>query len=324
MTKHEIAETLRREEVNRGLVFDYCLHHGRHQPQPRALRAAPRRPATSSRSTPAATTRATSATSAAWASSAQPDAELEDLLGFVEEVQQATRKPVKPGARGGDIIDIGERMVRESPHAKYTHYMAHGMGLVSHEAPRLMNMPRLSYAAYDADRPLEPGMVISIETTMAIPSAASSSSRTPCSSPTRATRPWATAAAAGTGRGSDKPETAAPKVAKKHMAEKSETFAEWIDFEAVRIVRMGLLAPQEHQADYMRVQIRVALRKAVAHGRDGLSDEHPPRHWHRHHGEKTIDRHGRKIVEAIASFAIALAASLPPAPHSPKPTPTGR
>ena len=100
---------------------------------------------------------------------AKPDAELEDLLGWVEEVQQATRKPIKPGVRGGDIIDIGERMVRESPHAKYTHYMAHGMGLVSHEAPRLMNMPRLSYAAYDADRPLESGMVISIETTMAHP-----------------------------------------------------------------------------------------------------------------------------------------------------------
>jgi len=99
----------------------------------------------------------------------EPDSELEDLLGFVEEVQQATRSPVRPGARGGDIIDLGERMVRESAHARYTHYMAHGMGLVSHEAPRLMNLPRLSYAAYDADRPLEAGMVISIETTMQHP-----------------------------------------------------------------------------------------------------------------------------------------------------------
>jgi Xaa-Pro aminopeptidase len=98
-----------------------------------------------------------------------PDAELQDLLGFVEEVQQATRRLVKAGGRGGDIIDVGERMVRESPHAKYTHYMAHGMGLVSHEAPRLMNIPRLSYEAYDAERPLEPGMAISIETTMSHP-----------------------------------------------------------------------------------------------------------------------------------------------------------
>jgi Xaa-Pro aminopeptidase len=43
------------------------------------------------------------------------------------------------------------------------------MGLVSHEAPRLMNLPRLSYGAADADRPLESGMVISIETTMQHP-----------------------------------------------------------------------------------------------------------------------------------------------------------
>ena len=32
-----------------------------------------------------------------------------------------------------------------------------------------MNIPRLSYTAYDADRQLESGMVISIETTMGHP-----------------------------------------------------------------------------------------------------------------------------------------------------------
>jgi Xaa-Pro aminopeptidase len=40
---------------------------------------------------------------------------------------------------------------------------------VTHEAPRLMNNPRMSYTGYDADRPLESGMVISIETTMSHP-----------------------------------------------------------------------------------------------------------------------------------------------------------
>jgi hypothetical protein len=61
------------------------------------------------------------------------------------------------------------------------------------------------------------------------------------------------------------------------MNEKPMSFAQWITFEAERIVRMGLLAPQEHQADYMRIQIQIALRKALAHGRDGLSDDDPPR-----------------------------------------------
>jgi Xaa-Pro aminopeptidase len=47
--------------------------------------------------------------------------------------------------------------------------MAHGMGLVTHEAPRLMHNKRMSYSGHDIERPLEPGMVISIETTMAHP-----------------------------------------------------------------------------------------------------------------------------------------------------------
>ena len=44
--------------------------------------------------------------------------------------------------------------------------MAHGMGLVSHEAPRLMDGGPVPYPGYDINRPLEAGMVLSIETTM--------------------------------------------------------------------------------------------------------------------------------------------------------------
>lgn len=43
-------------------------------------------------------------------------------------------------------------------------------------------------------------------------------------------------------------------------------FAEWIKFEAGRIVSMGLAVPEEHRADYMRIQIECALRKTFAHG----------------------------------------------------------
>jgi Xaa-Pro aminopeptidase len=169
MAKHEIAETLRREEVSRGLVFDYLLHT--------VGTSLNRAPGSDQRIAAGDILSLDSGGNykgyigdlCRMAVLGEPDPELEDLLGFVEEVQQATRGPVRPGGRGGDIIELGERMVRESPHAKYTHYMAHGMGLVSHEAPRLMDLPRLSYAAYDADRPLEPGMVISIETTMQHP-----------------------------------------------------------------------------------------------------------------------------------------------------------
>jgi Xaa-Pro aminopeptidase len=169
MAKREIAETLRREEVGRGLAFDYLLHT--------LGTSLNRAPGSDQRIQPGDILSLDSGGNykgyigdlCRMGILGEPDAELEDLLGFVEEVQQATRGPIRPGARGGDIIDLGERMVRGSEHARYTHYMAHGMGLVSHEAPRLMNLPRLSYAAYDADRPLEAGMVISIETTMQHP-----------------------------------------------------------------------------------------------------------------------------------------------------------
>jgi Xaa-Pro aminopeptidase len=167
-TKHDIAEALRRDEVNRGLVFDYCLitagtSHNR-APSEQSLHAGDIISLDSG-----GNYKGYIGDLCRMGIIGKPDAELEDLLGFVENVQQATRKPIKPATRGGDIIDLGERMVRDSPHAKYTNYMAHGMGLVSHEAPRLMNIPRLSYTAYDADRPLEAGMVISIETTMSHP-----------------------------------------------------------------------------------------------------------------------------------------------------------
>jgi hypothetical protein len=61
------------------------------------------------------------------------------------------------------------------------------------------------------------------------------------------------------------------------MAHHELTFAEWITFEANRIVELGLLAPEQHRADYMRVQIEAALRKAAAHFRDGLGSEDAPR-----------------------------------------------
>jgi len=169
VTKHAVAETLRREEVNRGLVFDYLLHTAGTSLNRSPLSDQSFKDGDILSLDSGGNYKGYIGDLCRMGILGKPDAELQDLLGYVEEVQQATRRPIKPGARGGDIIDIGERMVRESPHAKYTHYMAHGMGLVSHEAPRLMNNPRLSYAGYDADRPLEAGMVISIETTMGHP-----------------------------------------------------------------------------------------------------------------------------------------------------------
>jgi Xaa-Pro aminopeptidase len=99
----------------------------------------------------------------------EPDAELEDRLGEIEEIQQASRKPIKAGARGGDIFAAVENLIKRSPHGNVLDFVAHGMGLISHEAPRLTTKAPVPYPADDADEPLQAGMVLSIETTLPHP-----------------------------------------------------------------------------------------------------------------------------------------------------------
>jgi Xaa-Pro aminopeptidase len=97
------------------------------------------------------------------------DAELEDLLGHVDAIQQRARGPIHPGAAGGEIYTAAHALVDASPHRPYLEFVAHGMGLVSHEAPRLTQRGPVPYTSYDAKRPLEAGMVVSIETTIQHP-----------------------------------------------------------------------------------------------------------------------------------------------------------
>ncbi|MCY4460898.1 MAG: Xaa-Pro peptidase family protein [Albidovulum sp.] len=99
----------------------------------------------------------------------EPDGELEELLGFVEEVQQAARKPIRDGALGREIFERPLEMIGGSPWSEYTEFLAHGMGIVSHEPPWLTDAGPVPYAAYHAGKPLRAGMVLSVETTMSHP-----------------------------------------------------------------------------------------------------------------------------------------------------------
>ena len=165
-TKQELADALRVEEVKRGLAFDYCLI---------AAGTSLNRAPSDQKLNPGDVVSIDSGgnyhgyigdLARMGVVGNKPDAELEDLLGFVEEVQMASRKPIRHGATGGAICKVGDSLVAASPHKAYTHFMAHGMGLVTHEAPRLMHEGPVPYPAYDIDRPLEAGMVLSIETTL--------------------------------------------------------------------------------------------------------------------------------------------------------------
>src|SRR5208337_3613604 len=70
---------------------------------------------------------------------------------------------------GNVIYGAAEPLVQKSRHHNHMHFLAHGMGLVSHEAPRLTATGPVPYDPYDASRPLESGMVVSVETTLQHP-----------------------------------------------------------------------------------------------------------------------------------------------------------
>lgn len=166
MTKTEVVERLRREEVGRGLTFEYCLITAgtnlNRAPSEQRLAAGDIVSLDSG-----GNYRGYIGDLCRMGILGEPDAELQDLLAAVDAVQQAARRPIRPGARGGDIFVGAEELMRASPHRGYLDFIAHGMGLISHEAPRLAT--NRAYSGYDADRPLESGMVISIETTMKHP-----------------------------------------------------------------------------------------------------------------------------------------------------------
>jgi Xaa-Pro aminopeptidase len=167
-TTAELTEALRREETSRGLVFDYCLitagsSHNRAPSEQRWEKGD-----------------VLSVDSggnyhgyigdlARMGIVGEPDAELEDLLAEIEATQQAAFKPIRPSVNGIEIYAAAEPVLKKSKLHNHYEFLAHGMGLVSHEAPRLTNAGPVPYDAYDAQRPLESGMVISVETTLLHP-----------------------------------------------------------------------------------------------------------------------------------------------------------
>jgi Xaa-Pro aminopeptidase len=99
----------------------------------------------------------------------EPDAELEDMLAEIETTQGAAMKAIKPGAIGAEVYEAGLRVVNKSRYTDHVDFLVHGIGLVSHESPRLTNRTRDPYKAQDARQPLEPRMVLSVETTLQHP-----------------------------------------------------------------------------------------------------------------------------------------------------------
>jgi Xaa-Pro aminopeptidase len=164
-TKQQIADALRLEEVKRGMTFEYCLITAG-----TSLNRAP----SDQKLAPGDILSIDSGGNykgyigdiCRMAILGEPDAELVDYLGEIETVQRAAMKPIKAGAMGREIYAAGEPLRAKSKHHNHMDFLAHGMGMVSHEGPRLTDHGPVSYPNEYADMPLEAGMVVSVETTL--------------------------------------------------------------------------------------------------------------------------------------------------------------
>jgi Xaa-Pro aminopeptidase len=167
--KQEIVDALRREETNRGLQFEYALltlgsSHNR-AVSPQSWQKGEVLSLDSG-----GNYHGYIGDLCRMAVLGEPDAELQDLLAEIEAVQQAAISKAEAGTLGGDLIAHAEGVLKASRIAKFTDFFAHGMGLITHEMPFLMTNHPVAYEGVDAARPLEAGMVLSVETTMLHPS----------------------------------------------------------------------------------------------------------------------------------------------------------
>ena len=112
-TKQELADALKREEVNRGLTFEYCLI---------AAGASHNRAPSEQHWESGDVLSLDSGGNyhgyigdlARMAILGEADAELEDLLGEIEQIQRAAFKPIKAGVMGGDIYAAAEAPLGKS------------------------------------------------------------------------------------------------------------------------------------------------------------------------------------------------------------------
>jgi len=165
MTKADAVARLRRNEIERDLVFEYCLIS--------AGTGLNRAPSSQVLQEGDILTLDSGGRYKGYIGDlcrmgilGTPDGELEDLLGEIEAIQQAARRPIRAGATGAEIYAEADPLVERSANRDVLHFVAHGVGIIGHEAPRLSGRGPVTYEGYDQDRPLEAGMVLSVETTM--------------------------------------------------------------------------------------------------------------------------------------------------------------
>jgi Xaa-Pro aminopeptidase len=170
ITEAELVEHLRIEQAQRGLTFDYALITS----GLKFGRGPSNRPWSSGEALSLDTAGYRNgylADMARMAVLGKPTQLMQDLLDEIRFVQDQARLAVAPGRVGREIYEAGQAATAECNHGKNFGFVAHGMGLITHEAPRLRYNSEIGYEGIYAERPLEAGMVLSIETGIKHPEA---------------------------------------------------------------------------------------------------------------------------------------------------------
>jgi Xaa-Pro aminopeptidase len=163
ITEAQLVEQLRLEQSHRGLTFDYALVTS----GPTFGRAPSNRPWNPGEVLSLDTAgyyHGYLADMARMAVMGPPTELMQELLNEILFVQNQARLVIAPGRPGREIYEAGRRAIEQCKFGKSFGFVAHGMGLISHEAPRLRHNDEIGYDGVHAERPLESGMVLSIET----------------------------------------------------------------------------------------------------------------------------------------------------------------
>lgn len=170
VSEAELVEHLRREQTQRGLEFDYALitsglTYGR-APSNRLWN-----PGEVLSLDTAGYSHGYLADMARMAVMGEATPLMRELFAEIRFVQDQTRASIVPGRPCREVYEAGRRATAECKFGKNFGFVAHGMGLIAHEAPRLRRNDEIGYDGTHAERPLEAGIVLSIETGIKHPEA---------------------------------------------------------------------------------------------------------------------------------------------------------
>ena len=161
---HSIAQVLKEEETKLGMNFEYCLvAAGKSYNRTPSKKLSWNKGEILSLDS-GANLKGYLGDLCRMAVMGKPSSKMQDLLSQVRAINDAPRSVIKAGITGNEIIEAANHEISKCDKTLNFKFIAHGMGMIQHEAPHLYDKGVIPYPAPYKDKSLESGMVLSIET----------------------------------------------------------------------------------------------------------------------------------------------------------------